>query len=585
MGYIGWNYRALVGRDCSCFPVLTLPFGISIDMRNDQTRVYGQPNSDFTLSYSGFVNSEDASVIDSLPTAATAADATSSVGTYAITLSGGTDNNYDLTLVNGSLSVTKATLVATAQDQTRMYGDANPALSISYSGFVNGDDATVIDVPPTAATAANASSPVGTYAITLSGGSDNNYDLTLVNGALTVTKQPLTVTANNATRIFGVANPTFTGTIEGLKNGDPITANYSSTALISSPAGTYPIIASIVDPSGLASNYAINLIDAVLTITSDDPPIVTLSTAPGLYTLGSNPIIIDSAAAITDGGSLDFNGGTLVVSTILNASANDQLAIQAQGTGANQIGIQGSTVTWGNVPFGTFAGGNALQPLTFTFNAAANPINVTALARQLTFATTDSATGSRTLQFVMSDGDGGISLPALRSLQINRLPIASDDKIEIVANRAITLAFDRLLQNDTDADNDTLVVGAVSGVSANGGRVTSTGTSLTYRPPDGFTGHDLLAYLVQDGRGGEDVGILSINVLPDQILKLTIDTDHSAILKMGGTPNQNYQIQFSTNLSDWSVLTGITADEFGVFQVRDADAIGADTRFYRALSQ
>lgn len=33
MGYIGWNYATLVGRDCSCFPELKLPFGLSIDMR------------------------------------------------------------------------------------------------------------------------------------------------------------------------------------------------------------------------------------------------------------------------------------------------------------------------------------------------------------------------------------------------------------------------------------------------------------------------------------------------------------------------------------------------------------------------
>jgi uncharacterized membrane protein YphA (DoxX/SURF4 family) len=33
MGYIGWNYRALIGRDCSCFPELRLPLGITIDMR------------------------------------------------------------------------------------------------------------------------------------------------------------------------------------------------------------------------------------------------------------------------------------------------------------------------------------------------------------------------------------------------------------------------------------------------------------------------------------------------------------------------------------------------------------------------
>jgi uncharacterized membrane protein YphA (DoxX/SURF4 family) len=33
MGYIGWNYSALIGRDCSCFPELKLPFGLAIDLK------------------------------------------------------------------------------------------------------------------------------------------------------------------------------------------------------------------------------------------------------------------------------------------------------------------------------------------------------------------------------------------------------------------------------------------------------------------------------------------------------------------------------------------------------------------------
>jgi uncharacterized membrane protein YphA (DoxX/SURF4 family) len=33
MGYIGWNYVALQGRDCSCFPELKLPFGLAIDLK------------------------------------------------------------------------------------------------------------------------------------------------------------------------------------------------------------------------------------------------------------------------------------------------------------------------------------------------------------------------------------------------------------------------------------------------------------------------------------------------------------------------------------------------------------------------
>src|SRR5579863_5578971 len=33
MAYLGFKYKALIGRDCSCFPNLSLPFGINIDMR------------------------------------------------------------------------------------------------------------------------------------------------------------------------------------------------------------------------------------------------------------------------------------------------------------------------------------------------------------------------------------------------------------------------------------------------------------------------------------------------------------------------------------------------------------------------
>jgi uncharacterized membrane protein YphA (DoxX/SURF4 family) len=33
MAYIGWNYTALLGRDCSCFPELRLPFGLAIDLK------------------------------------------------------------------------------------------------------------------------------------------------------------------------------------------------------------------------------------------------------------------------------------------------------------------------------------------------------------------------------------------------------------------------------------------------------------------------------------------------------------------------------------------------------------------------
>lgn len=67
-----------------------------------------------------------------------------------------------------------------------MENESNPAFTLSYTGFKGADEASVIDVLPNANCSANVSSAVGNYDIVLTGGSDNNYNLTLNNGVLTV---------------------------------------------------------------------------------------------------------------------------------------------------------------------------------------------------------------------------------------------------------------------------------------------------------------------------------------------------------------------------------------------------------------
>ena len=91
---------------------------------------------------------------------------------------------------SGTLVIAKAPLAAKADDQRKVPGTANPALTITHTGFVNGETAAVLATPPTASTTATAGSPAGTYPITLSGGSDNNYALALQDGTLTVTWTP-----------------------------------------------------------------------------------------------------------------------------------------------------------------------------------------------------------------------------------------------------------------------------------------------------------------------------------------------------------------------------------------------------------
>src|SRR5258708_38838907 len=92
----------------------------------------------------------------------------SNVGSYPITLSGGSATNYGLIIQNGTMTVDKAALTAKADDKSKIYGQANPTLTITYTGFVNGDDPTRITAP-TIATTATTGTNVGNYQITLSG--------------------------------------------------------------------------------------------------------------------------------------------------------------------------------------------------------------------------------------------------------------------------------------------------------------------------------------------------------------------------------------------------------------------------------
>ncbi len=154
---------------------------------NSISRMYGLDNPVLTISYGGFVNGEGESVLDSKPVASTAALKTSPVGTYTINVSGGIDNNYNFVYASGTLTITRATLTVTADNKTKLFSTPNPELTASYSGFANNDNINDIDVKPQLATTATLTSPPGGYPITVSGGSDNNYNFTYVPGTLTIT--------------------------------------------------------------------------------------------------------------------------------------------------------------------------------------------------------------------------------------------------------------------------------------------------------------------------------------------------------------------------------------------------------------
>ena len=161
----------------------------------NKTKTYGAPNPALTIAYSGFVNDEDKTSITE-PTVATTATVSTGVGTVPITLSGGSASNYTLNKIDGILTIEKTILTVKANDLIKNKGQANPELTVGYAGFFNGDDVSVIDDTPSIATLATTSSDRGKYDITLSGGLDDNYELKLENGMITVTGPVFTLPAS-----------------------------------------------------------------------------------------------------------------------------------------------------------------------------------------------------------------------------------------------------------------------------------------------------------------------------------------------------------------------------------------------------
>src|SRR5262249_39689750 len=95
---------------------------------------------------------------------------------------------------------------------------------------------------------------------------DNDYTFLYRTGILTVTQSPLTLTGTNMSRPFGQTNPPLSGTVTGLKNNDPITVTWVTTATPGSPPGVYPITPSIADPNSRLSNYNVTTNAGSLTV-------------------------------------------------------------------------------------------------------------------------------------------------------------------------------------------------------------------------------------------------------------------------------------------------------------------------------
>ena len=259
------------------------------------TKVYGQTFTPLTTAFTVPVPPLPGEAITSVTETTPGTAATVPVASYAITPSnatGATFNpaNYTITYLNGALTVTPAPLTLTANDATKVYGTTfTPAgTAFTQAGLVNSDTVTSVVETSTGsvATAPVAGSP---YPIVITPGSatgsftPTNYVITYVNGKLTVTPVPLTITANDVTKNYG-ETPTLSGFgTTPLVNGETVgsVTETSPGQPVTAPGGTtYPITpSSATGGTFTPSNYTIGYVNGVLTVLP--APVVPVVTAPG----------------------------------------------------------------------------------------------------------------------------------------------------------------------------------------------------------------------------------------------------------------------------------------------------------------
>jgi len=149
-----------------------------------------------------------------------AAGSVLAAGTQTLSVTFTPTDNADYTTATQTvqLRVKQAPLTVTANNKTKAYGAPLPILDASYSGFVNGEGASVLSGTLSCTQASHvAGSP---YPITCSGQTSSNYNITYVPGALTVTAVQLSITANNKSKPYGAPLPSLDARYSGFVLSD-----------------------------------------------------------------------------------------------------------------------------------------------------------------------------------------------------------------------------------------------------------------------------------------------------------------------------------------------------------------------------
>jgi MBG domain (YGX type)/Bacterial Ig-like domain (group 3)/FG-GAP-like repeat len=264
----------------------------------------------------------------------------SPAGSYTITATYAGDENFNSASGSVNYTIDQFTPTITwATPAAITYGTPLSATQLNATASVPGTFA----YTPAAGTVLGAGSQM--LSVTFTPTDTTDYSTASATVSLTVNKASLTVTANNASRVYGAANPAFTPTYSGFVNGDTSAVltgspSLTTTATAASPVDSYTITAAAGSLS--AANYSFAFVNGTLTITkatsilsvssSLNPSVFGNSVTFTLSVGGSGSGVVPTGTVtLTEGGT------TLLPATALNGSGQATYTTSTLPAGVNTL--------------------------------------------------------------------------------------------------------------------------------------------------------------------------------------------------------------------------------------------------------
>ncbi len=170
------------------------------------SKQYGDSDPAFTAKEEGVVTGD-------LLSYSITRDIGENIGTYPLHISGETNQgDYEIKFVEGTFTIERRVVTVSANDIVKVFESKDPALTASVSGLV-GTDTIYYSI------SRDSGEDVGSYTIYVTGDTvQGNYIIQFHNGVFFIYMQTVTVTANNASKVFGDSDPKLTAVVSGGSN-------------------------------------------------------------------------------------------------------------------------------------------------------------------------------------------------------------------------------------------------------------------------------------------------------------------------------------------------------------------------------